>query len=105
MLNKPCKIIENCRIFGNGHNIPLIYGFELTDKEKKDFDYLENVEEDFTGFRYRGNVYSLDEFMRTDKNSPFYGTFHGVSNDSFFSGVGILLGDTGESVKAYTFIP
>ena len=104
MMNKPYRTYDNVRIYGNNHNISLVYGWELTEKEAAEFDYLDNISE-FTGFRYRGNVYSLDEFMRVEKNAPdWMKEFHGYHSDSFFSGILIKLDDTNESVKAYTYI-
>ena len=29
---------DGLKIFGNNHNVPIIYGYELSDKEKKEFD-------------------------------------------------------------------
>ena len=108
MLNKPCKVIQvgesTIKVYGNNHNIPVIYGHELTEKEKLDFDYHDNIEEDFQGFRYRGRVYDLTQIEKTSLYSPFNGHFHGVTADSFFSGVGVVQDRTGESVKVYTYI-
>jgi hypothetical protein len=103
---KHLKIINNCRIYGNNHNIKLIYGYQLTDKEKSQFDYMENIEDDFTGFRYRGNVYSLNDFMWVDENNPFKSFADGYNCDSFFSGVLVKFGTDGsdELIKAYTYI-
>jgi hypothetical protein len=96
-------LVKGITVRGNNHPVPLIHGWELTEKEKKNFDYLKNIDEEFTGFRYKGNVYSLDEFMRLDTNNVFYGIFDSYISDTFFSGVGIVLDNTGESVKAYTY--
>jgi hypothetical protein len=103
MLNKPLFIINEIKVYGNNHNVPLVYWYELSNEEQKDFDYINNPEDNFTGFRYKGNVRSLDEFMREDKNSPFYGKFDGHSNDTFFSGVGIKFTDDSDSIKVYTY--
>jgi hypothetical protein len=102
--SKPCKVINNCNIYGNNHNIKLINGFELTDKEKSQFDYMDNNEDNFTGFRYRGNVYSLSDFMRTENNDPFIGFADGYHSDSYFSGILVKFNEGNESVKAYTYI-
>ena len=74
----------------------IIYGFELTQKEKKGFDYYEDDEEldNQTFFRYKGNVYCMEDFMRIDKNSPFdYKKWNGYSSDSFFSGILVKIVD------------
>ena len=101
---KHLKVIDNCKIYGNGHNIQLINGFELTDKEKSNFDYMDNIEDDFTGFRYRGNVYSLGDFMRMENNNPFKNFANGYHSDSYFSGILVKLDNSGESVKVYRYI-
>jgi len=97
------------KIFGNNHDIPIIYGYELSDKWKKEFDYYKSQEEleCASFFRYKNWVYDLSEFMRVNlNNSPFEECpikFHGHRSDSFFSGILIKLDDTGESVKVYHY--
>jgi hypothetical protein len=100
--------MDSIQIIGNGHSIPLISGWELTDKEKKEFDWMKAVENEETFFRYRGQVYSLQEFSRPDTNAAdWLKSFDGYLSDSFFSGVALKLGgkdgDT-DFVRAYTFI-
>lgn len=68
-----------------------MYGFELSEKERDEFDYLESDQLDHTTFiRYKGEVYDLNEFMRIDSyvssNCQFDG-WYGYASDSFFSGV------------------
>lgn len=65
----------------------IIYGYELTTKEKQDFDYLDDIE--LSSFvRYKGQVYNLGEFLIITKNMPFYDKgWQGYSSDSFFSGL------------------
>ena len=83
----------------NNHSRPLIYGHELTDEEKQDFDYLDNIEEDFTGFRYKNQVYSLDQFMRIENHTSIdFNSWDGYHSDSFFSGILVKFSDCGESV-------
>ena len=73
--------------------------YQLTDKEKADFDYMS------TSFiRYRGAVYSMDDFMVLDAQSPFPGKWHGYQSDSFYSGVLIELSDDGEQYRIGTYI-
>lgn len=77
------------------NNVPrnLIYGYELTPKEREAFDYLDFSEHgdglthDFA--RYKGEVYDLSEFTVWDNpNSPLTGTgWDGMMSDTFFSGV------------------
>jgi hypothetical protein len=99
---------EGLKIFGNNHNAPLIYGYELTDKEKKEYDFLE-IEELETSrfFRFKGWTYYLGNFMHVDgKNSPFEDCpikFDGHAGDSFFSGVLVKFSEDNECVKVYTY--
>lgn len=70
------------------NNVPreIIYYWDLTEKEKKEFDWIENGEEsDYSFFRYKGKVYCLANFMRIDNNDDLKG-WHGYSCDSYFSG-------------------
>ena len=99
---------DGLKIFGNNHDVPFIYGYELSDKWKKEFDYYDNEElEGNIFFKYKDWVYDLSEFMRVNlNNSPFEECpikFHGHSSDSFFSGILIKLDNTGESVKVYHY--
>ena len=89
-------------IKGNGHWKELIMGYDLTEKELSEFDYMEDPIDNFMGFRYKGNVYSLDEVMRYNKiiNGIEY---HGIVNESFFSGILVILSDCGDAVKVYSY--
>jgi len=96
------------KIIGNHHPTPLIGGWELTEKEKNEFDWMSDIT-DATFFRYRGQVYSLEEFSRSDENATEWlkSSFDGYLSDSFFSGVGIKLGDKDgdmDFIRAYTII-
>ena len=75
----------------------IVYGFELSDKEKQAFDYLANDLDDASFFRYKGQVYDLGEFMRIEENSPLSG-WHGYASDSFFSGLVVKYCNEYESV-------
>lgn len=83
--------MSELRIITNGHSRPILYGWELTDKEKKEFDWIDNSEtlswEDAEFFRYKGWVYCLSDMMRVDRHSPFYPEWDGYESDSFFSGI------------------
>jgi len=62
----------------------VIYGHELTEKEKAEFDYIEKEYFDCHMFvQYRGWIYDLSEFMRTDSMMPW----DGVMSESYFSGI------------------
>lgn len=95
------------------NNVPrnVIYWHELSETEKKEFDYLVTENDDNaehgpmnTFFRYKGNVYDLHEFMRIDKaiaphcQRPGWEKFDGYSSDSFFSGILVRYANDHESV-------
>ena len=76
------KIITN--------NVPrnMIYGYELTDKQKQDFDYLEDIDShDFV--KYKGMVFDVSEFMITELEG-----WDGVSGGSYFHGYLIKIVDS-----------
>jgi hypothetical protein len=85
---------------------PVIWGFELTEKEAREFDYLEDVgAAQFV--RYRGWVYDLGEFTRIDMRrerlpAEFEG-WHGYQSDSYFSGILIRYSQDFESVVVGTY--
>lgn len=65
----------------------IVYGFELSDKERAEFDWLDADEiESAEFFRYKGRVYSFDEFMRVGNIDTLQG-WDGYTSDSFFSGI------------------
>lgn len=64
---------------------------QLTEKEKKEFDF--DGAESMMYFRYKGNIYCLDEFMRLDNENLFPDYWHGYQSETFFSGVLVHLID------------
>lgn len=97
------------------NNVPrnLIYGYELTAKERKEFDYYSDEEIDTHNFfRYKGHVYDPNEFMAISGTSMHcipcengsFADWHGYHNDSFFSGVLIKYVNDFEQVIVGTFI-
>jgi hypothetical protein len=107
MLNRPYKTLsDGLKIFGNNHPVPIVYGWELTPKERKEFDYLSDDEMDGEAFfRYKGNVYSLDEFMRIEGagTSELRSIADGIHNDTYFSGILVKYVDSNDAVLVYTF--
>jgi hypothetical protein len=66
---------------------------DLTDKEKKEFDYIDadkEADEDlgFRFFRYKGNVYDTQEFMGTYAlhDDHAFKDWDGYAGDTYFSG-------------------
>jgi hypothetical protein len=80
--------MDEVKIITNNQWRPILRGDELTDKEKKEFDYInwddfdEVMNQDF--FRYKGEVYHLQEFMSA---LYFRKEWDGIQSDSFFSGI------------------
>ena len=76
--------MSNIKIMTNNKPRQLIYGYELTDKQKQDFDYIGDIEShDFV--KYKNNIYDLSEFMIIENNDNLKG-WDGYSSDSYFSG-------------------
>ena len=76
--------MTNIKIMTNNKPRQLIYGYELTDKQKQDFDYIEDIDShDFV--KYKNNIYDLSEFMRVENNDSLK-DWQGYSSDSYFSG-------------------
>jgi hypothetical protein len=80
----------------------LVYGYELTAKERAEFDYIKSDEIDTHDFfRYRGNVYDPHEFMcAPDDMKPW----QGYQGDSYFSGIVIRYTEDNESIIVGTYI-
>ena len=84
-------------IITNNRPRNLIYGCELTAKERADFDYISAEEFDSHAFlRYCGRVYDFSEFVRAPAS---FAPWDGWTNDTYFSGVLIkeVPGSDGES--------
>ena len=78
--------MSEVKIITNNHPRPIVYGWELSDSERQEFDYYDADELDCAMFfRYKGEIYDLGEFMCVDRG-PFTG-WDGYSSDSFFSGI------------------
>lgn len=80
------------------NNVPraTFSGYELTDKEKAEFDYYTPEElGDASFFRYKGNVYDVGEFLLAPESLQ---PWHGHSPTNYFSGVVIRYTDDMESV-------
>ena len=118
--NKPLVETDTIKIFGNNHDKMILNGSELSQKYDKillnDFDYLNNsdsedetdilesIKENFSGFLYKNELYSLSQFMKIDyKDDSNLTGYHGILNLSAFSGLLIKLDDMGESLKAYYY--
>jgi len=106
------------QIITNRHWHYFLYGYELTKKERDEFDYLSDDEINEHSFlRYRGQVYILSDFERTPSNTvayrywsrmqcehPEWSDWQAYQSDSFFSGIVIRLSDDGEQYQIGTYL-
>lgn len=90
------------------NNVPrdLLDALELSPEDRAAFDYLpwdaiDAGRDSATFVRYRGRLYDLGEFMRSDAFQPW----DGFASDSYFSGIVVRFVDHGERciVGRYTF--
>ena len=94
------------KITTNNISRDVIYGFDLTEAQKAEFDYLDDID-GASFFKYKGQVYDLGEFMCIDAKrkpclSPLAG-WDGYSSDSFFSGIVVKYVDDCERVIVGTY--
>lgn len=92
----------------NKHWRNLLYGYEITPKEREDFDYIYPEEFDSHAFfRYRGVVYDPSEFERVSSTMLLrwssMSTWQGYQSDSFFSGILIRYSRDCERVQVGTY--
>jgi predicted heme/steroid binding protein len=89
---------------------PILYWWDLTEAERKEFDY--RSEDDGAMYvRYKGVTYDLSDFMRWSSGvtpqmqEAGFTRWDGYASDSFFSGVLCRFVDTdqGESVIMGTY--
>lgn len=96
------------QIITNNQARPVLYSYELTDKERHEFDYIENIDNSdccASFVRYKGHVYDLGEFVRIVPSGESGGGFahydhsgklegwHGVATETYFSGVLVKYAD------------
>ena len=88
-------------IISNYHSREIVYGFELSDSERGEFDYYTEDElDDAEFFRYKGLVRNIADYMHVNKGARD-GTekWDGYSTDSYFSGTLIRFIDRGEYIQ------
>ena len=72
----------------------LIYGYELPEKVRAEFDYYSNDDlNDATFFKYKGQYYDISQFTCCDIKG-----WQGCHNDTYFSGLFIKFTEDSESV-------
>lgn len=106
------------------NNIPreLLSGWDLTEEERQELDYIADPgdldawsEQINQFFRYRGEIYSLDQFSRIippgskrchpmECQEPAFQGWHGYASDSYFSGMLVRIVDDGESVIVGSYL-
>ena len=83
----------------------MISGYQLTDKEKRDYDYMEDIDSaDF--FRYCKRLYAIADFMKLDAKGAMSmnGYWHGYKGDSYFSGIVVHICGDSDRVIVGTYI-
>lgn len=90
----------------NNHWREVLHGFMLTEKQREDFDYIDDIDS-HTFIKYKGNI--LDpEFMRIDStmllHNPEFKGWHGYMSDSFFSGLLIRYSECGDAYQIARYI-
>jgi hypothetical protein len=87
------------KIITNRHWRPFLDGCELTEKEKKEFDWIEDIDSE-PFLRYKGELYPLSEFQLIDKDrDPRLDGWHGVVNLTAFSWVMVELSEDGDKYR------
>ena len=92
----------------NNQARPVLYSYELTEKERQEFDYIEDIDNSdccASFVRYKGHVYDLGEFVRLVERSKQVGfehgcehgspllKWHGIMTESYFSGLLVRYAD------------
>lgn len=83
----------------------VMYGFELSEKQRAEFDYLNDIEShEFV--QYKGQIYDTGEFLALDRHrnqcysDEIFADFDGYHADSYFSGVLIKYVEDGQVIMA-----
>lgn len=87
------------------NNVPrdIIYGYELSEKERKEFDYIDFDSDDACRdfVRYKGEIIDLGDLEGNFGTNIMQDTFKGWSayiSDSFFSGILVRFLEDNEQV-------
>lgn len=109
------KKIGNYTVVSDNKFRPLLSLYELSEKESNEIlneyrscpyeefllhkNYLENC----TFFKYKKELYNLDEFSRLDCNGDLTNICDAVMGFSYFSGIGIKLNKECDAAKVFYF--
>lgn len=87
---------KKLKVVSDGKWKPFRYQYEVSEKVIRDeFSWLD---EDFTYFiKYRNRWYHISEFIKCE--SEELSKWHGIKNETFFSGIVIQISNDGESYK------
>ena len=92
----------------SNHKYDILSFCELTEKQKekarKEFDWIDDLEESYGFFVYKREVYSLDSFMRyneflTDEKTGKKFNAHGIYSWGYFNGLAVEFVNRDEAVK------
>ena len=92
----------------NNHKYDILSFCELTEKQqkkaRKEFDWIEDIEESLGYFVYKKELYNLGSFIRhndflTDEKSEKKFYAHGIYNWSAFNGLAVEFVDRDSAVK------
>lgn len=104
MYGSPKRTADMSTLTVKSNFIPrdLISAFELPPAKyselRKEFDYLEDADFDHAMFfEYRGQVYALANFMRTEGDLLAQG-WQGICNQTYFSGLVIKIVESCERI-------
>lgn len=82
--------IGNIEVITDNKPRLIIDGYQLSESERKDFDYIPDEDFPFAYFaRYKGQLYDIGEFLRCDLEPGNLGSigWQGYASDSYFSGI------------------
>jgi len=101
---------EQVTVRTNNQGRDILSGYELTEDERAEFDYLDwaaidDGSDSASFFRFKGTTYDLGEFMTTTGMPEFspLTKWDGYMSDSFFSGIVVRYVDDYERVVVGTF--
>ena len=77
------------KVISNHQPRSVLYWWDLSEKERSEFDYLETeLQREFARFvRYKGEVISLEEFTLIGNAYPELSGWQAIRTDSYFSGI------------------
>ena len=82
--------------------------FEFNSKDqvkiREKFDWMDEVEDTYSFFKYKGEIMHLSEFLNLNSSCPGeLRNWHGYSSDTYFSGVIVRLVNDNEEVVVGSF--